>query len=138
MSISVSHKSRASKILSVALMFVLALSQCTFLFRPLVLAQNAPAANNGQSRKTLPFTALLSGLGLLAKDALNWDAAATGTVFMLVGITDILVQGVLLQRLLKRFSASAKPKWLSAAWSVKSLATCCLPQSSLSIRPFRY
>ena len=58
MSISVSHKSRASKILSVALMFVLALSQCTFLFRPLVLAQNAPAANNGQSRKTLPFTAL--------------------------------------------------------------------------------
>ncbi len=52
----------------------------------------------------LPFSALQSGLGLLAKDVLSWDAAATGSVFMLIGITDILVQGVLLQRLLKRFS----------------------------------
>ncbi len=51
----------------------------------------------------LGFTAVI-GLGLLTKDALGWDAAATGSIFVIVGITDIIVQGVLLQRLLKRFS----------------------------------
>ena len=51
----------------------------------------------------LGFTVVLN-LGLLTKDSLGWDAAATGSIFVLVGITDIIVQGVLLQRLLKRFS----------------------------------
>jgi len=51
----------------------------------------------------LGFAAVLN-IGLLTKDTLGWDAAATGSIFVLVGITDILVQGVLLQRLLKRFS----------------------------------
>jgi MFS transporter, DHA1 family, tetracycline resistance protein len=51
----------------------------------------------------LGFAAVI-GLGLLTKDTLGWDAAATGSIFVLVGITDIIVQGMLLQRLLKRFS----------------------------------
>lgn len=51
----------------------------------------------------LGFAAVLN-LGLLTKDTLGWDAAATGSIFVLVGITDIIVQGVLLQWLLKRFS----------------------------------
>jgi len=46
----------------------------------------------------------VGGIGLLTKDSLGWDAAATGSIFVVVGITDIVVQGVLLQRLLKRFS----------------------------------
>lgn len=48
--------------------------------------------------------AAIGNIGLLTKDTLGWDAAATGSIFVLVGITDIVVQGVLLQRLLKRFS----------------------------------
>ncbi len=51
----------------------------------------------------LSFGAVES-IGLLTKDILAWDAAATGSIFVLVGITDILAQGLLLQRLLKRFS----------------------------------
>jgi DHA1 family tetracycline resistance protein-like MFS transporter len=52
----------------------------------------------------LPFASLQTSLGLLAKDSLNWDAAAAASVFVMIGITDILVQGLLLQRLLKHFS----------------------------------
>ncbi|MEO8395010.1 MAG: MFS transporter, partial [Chloroflexota bacterium] len=51
----------------------------------------------------LPFAALTGIIGLFAKDALNWDAAAIGSLFALVGISDIVVQGLLLPRLLKRF-----------------------------------
>ncbi len=52
----------------------------------------------------LPMGALQGNIGLFAKDSLNWDAAAIGSIFVLVGITDIVVQGLLLQRLLKYFS----------------------------------
>ncbi|MBA3868568.1 MAG: MFS transporter [Anaerolineae bacterium] len=52
----------------------------------------------------LPMGALQGNIGLFAKDSLNWDAAAIGSIFVVVGITDILVQGLLLQRLLKHFS----------------------------------
>jgi DHA1 family tetracycline resistance protein-like MFS transporter len=52
----------------------------------------------------LPFGALQGNIGLFAKDSLNWDAATIGSIFVLVGITDIVVQGLLLQRLLKHFS----------------------------------
>jgi len=52
---------------------------------------------------SLPFAALQSNLGLFAKDSLNWDATTTGGIFALVGITDIVVQGLLLEQLIKRF-----------------------------------
>lgn len=50
---------------------------------------------------SVPFAAMQSNLGLFAHDTLNWDAATTGSLFAMVGITDILVQGILLGRLLK-------------------------------------
>src|SRR5258708_6982174 len=55
---------------------------------------------------SLPFAALQTNLGLFAKDSLNWDATATGAIFAFVGITDIVVQGLLLQQLINRFGES--------------------------------
>jgi MFS transporter, DHA1 family, tetracycline resistance protein len=52
---------------------------------------------------SLPFAVLQSNLGLFAKDSLGWDADTTGMIFALVGITDIIVQGLLLGRMLKWF-----------------------------------
>ncbi len=52
---------------------------------------------------SLPFAALQVNMGLFARDSLNWDAAAVGMIFAAVGVTDIFVQGLLLQVLLKRF-----------------------------------
>jgi DHA1 family tetracycline resistance protein-like MFS transporter len=51
----------------------------------------------------LPFSVLQTNIGLFVHDNLSWDIAMTGSLFALVGITDILVQGILLQRLLKSF-----------------------------------
>lgn len=55
---------------------------------------------------SLPFAALQVNLGLFARDSLSWDAAGIGILFALVGITDIVVQGLLLRLLLNRFSES--------------------------------
>ncbi|HLY27869.1 MAG TPA: MFS transporter [Aggregatilineales bacterium] len=55
---------------------------------------------------TLPFAALQVTIGLFARDSLNWDVAAIGIIFATVGVTDIFVQGLLLQVLLKRFNES--------------------------------
>ena len=54
----------------------------------------------------IPFAALSVNITLLAKDNLNWDAAGIGAIFASVGITDIFVQGLLLQVLLNKFSES--------------------------------
>lgn len=54
----------------------------------------------------VPFAALSVNISLLAKDNLNWDAAGIGAIFAIVGITDIFVQGLLLQVLLTRFGES--------------------------------
>jgi DHA1 family tetracycline resistance protein-like MFS transporter len=55
----------------------------------------------------VPFAALSVNISLLAKDNLGWDAAGIGAIFALVGITDIFVQGLLLQVLLTKFGESA-------------------------------
>jgi DHA1 family tetracycline resistance protein-like MFS transporter len=55
---------------------------------------------------SVPFAALSVNIGLLAKDGLNWDAAGIGVIFASVGITDIFVQGLLLQVLLRKFGES--------------------------------
>src|SRR4051812_3325314 len=55
---------------------------------------------------TLPFAALSVNISLLAKDNLGWDSAGIGAIFALVGITDIFVQGLLLQVLLTKFGES--------------------------------
>lgn len=55
---------------------------------------------------TVPFAALSVNISLLAKDNLNWDAAGIGAIFASVGITDIFVQGLLLQVLLNKFGES--------------------------------
>ncbi|MFN8373666.1 MAG: MFS transporter [Anaerolineae bacterium] len=52
---------------------------------------------------TVPFAALSVNISLLAKDNLNWDSAGIGIIFASVGITDIFVQGLLLQVLLNKF-----------------------------------
>jgi DHA1 family tetracycline resistance protein-like MFS transporter len=51
---------------------------------------------------TLPFAALQANMGLFAKDTLGWNADATGVLFSLVGVSDIIVQGVILGVALKR------------------------------------
>ncbi|MEP7285908.1 MAG: MFS transporter [Chloroflexota bacterium] len=53
---------------------------------------------------SLPFAALQVNLSLFARDSLHWDADAIGIIFAIIGITDIFVQGLLLQWLLQRFS----------------------------------
>jgi DHA1 family tetracycline resistance protein-like MFS transporter len=55
---------------------------------------------------TLPFAALSVNISLLAKDQLGWDSVGIGAIFASIGITDILVQGVLLQLLLRRLGES--------------------------------
>lgn len=55
----------------------------------------------------LPFAALQSNLSLYVRDTLQWTPESIGYIFTLVGITDILVQGLLLQWLLKRFGEVA-------------------------------
>jgi DHA1 family tetracycline resistance protein-like MFS transporter len=55
---------------------------------------------------SLPFAVLQSNIGLYVKDSLGWDADTTGIIFAMVGITDIIVQGVLLGRMLKWFGES--------------------------------
>ena len=52
---------------------------------------------------TLPFVALANNMALLGKDTLNWDASTAGALFAFVGVSDIFVQGLLLQRLIKGF-----------------------------------
>ncbi len=55
---------------------------------------------------TVPFAALSVNISLLAKDNLNWDSVGIGMIFATVGITDIFVQGLLLQVLLRKFGES--------------------------------
>ncbi|MBI5931928.1 MAG: MFS transporter [Chloroflexi bacterium] len=55
----------------------------------------------------VPFAALSVNISLLAKDNLHWDAAGIGVIFASVGITDIFVQGVLLQVLVHKFGEGA-------------------------------
>lgn len=47
-----------------------------------------------------PFAMLQSNLVILMKDSLNWNATGAGIVFTLVGVVDILVQGILVGKLL--------------------------------------
>jgi len=50
----------------------------------------------------LPFSLMQTTLSLLARDALHWGPGQVSTVFMLVGVCDIVAQGVLLPTLLGR------------------------------------
>lgn len=51
----------------------------------------------------LPFAVLQSNLTILLKDSLGWNATSAGIIASVVGIVDILVQGVLVGRLLSIF-----------------------------------
>ena len=51
----------------------------------------------------IPFAIMTTTLALLLKDSLNWGADQTSLVFIVVGISDIAVQGLLLGWLLKTF-----------------------------------
>lgn len=55
---------------------------------------------------TIPFASLSVNISLLAKDQLGWDATGIGVIFASIGITDIIVQGVLLQLLLRKLGES--------------------------------
>ena len=50
----------------------------------------------------LPFSLMQIALSLLARDTLHWGPGQVSTVFMLVGVCDIVSQGLLLPILLKR------------------------------------
>jgi len=54
---------------------------------------------------TLATVILPSNLGLFAKDNLNWDADRVGLLFSVFGISSVVVQGLILQWLLKRLVA---------------------------------
>ena len=54
--------------LTLLLSFGLILTQCTFLFRSVAIAQDKPDEIKGQIRKTLPFTALPDPAEVLSKD----------------------------------------------------------------------
>jgi DHA1 family tetracycline resistance protein-like MFS transporter len=51
----------------------------------------------------LPFAALQSNLTILMKDSLGWNVTQAGLVATLVGVVDIVVQGVLVGKLLPVF-----------------------------------
>lgn len=51
----------------------------------------------------LPFAILQSNLTILLKDSLGWDATAAGLIATVVGVVDIVVQGILVGKLLKIF-----------------------------------
>ncbi len=53
---------------------------------------------------TLATIILPSNLGLFTKDLLHWDADRVGVLFSIFGVVSVLVQGLLLQWLLKRTS----------------------------------
>ncbi|MFN8564678.1 MAG: MFS transporter [Anaerolineae bacterium] len=55
---------------------------------------------------TLSTIILPSNLGLFTRDILSWDADTVGVLFSIFGIASVVVQGVLLQWLLKRMIAS--------------------------------
>ncbi len=50
-----------------------------------------------------PFAILQANLTILLKDSLGWNATAAGLIATLVGVVDILVQGVLVGKLLAIF-----------------------------------
>lgn len=51
----------------------------------------------------LPFAQLQGIGGVFSKDILHWDAANIGLMFLVVGIIDILTQGIFSQKLMSRF-----------------------------------
>ncbi len=51
----------------------------------------------------LPFAQLQGIGGVFSKDVLHWSPANIGTMFLVVGIVDILTQGVFSQKLMGRF-----------------------------------
>ncbi len=50
----------------------------------------------------IPFTVMQTALSLLGRDTLGWGPAQISTVFMVVGVCDIIAQGFLLPSLLAR------------------------------------
>jgi DHA1 family tetracycline resistance protein-like MFS transporter len=50
-----------------------------------------------------PFSILITNLTILLKDSLGWNATEAGIISTLVGVVDILVQGVLVGKLLTIF-----------------------------------
>ncbi len=51
----------------------------------------------------LPFAILVSNMTILLKDSLGWNATQAGLISTVVGVTDILVQGILVGKLLPIF-----------------------------------
>ncbi len=50
-----------------------------------------------------PFAILLSNLTILLKDSLGWNATQAGLIASVVGVVDVLVQGILVGKLLSIF-----------------------------------
>jgi len=53
---------------------------------------------------SLPFAMLQSTMAVLIIDSLHWDAATISYLFLLVGLLDIIMQGVLAERFLRIWS----------------------------------
>jgi len=51
----------------------------------------------------LPFSLMQVAVSIMARDSLNWGPGQVATVFIVVGVCDIVAQGLLLPVLLKRF-----------------------------------
>lgn len=52
---------------------------------------------------SFPFAILQANLTILLRDSLGWDATAAGLIATVVGVVDILVQGLLVGKMLKIF-----------------------------------
>jgi DHA1 family tetracycline resistance protein-like MFS transporter len=77
---------------------------------------------------TAAFIALQSTFALLAKDRLGWGADAVSFTVIAVGVTDVCVQGILLERLAKRLGES-RVLALGLALVVLALVTMALVAS---------
>jgi DHA1 family tetracycline resistance protein-like MFS transporter len=83
---------------------------------------------------TVPFAMMTTLLALLSKDRLSWSAAQASTVFIAVGLCDVVVQGALLGRVLKRLGerrAALLGLALAAAGLAGMAAVSALPSTWL-------
>lgn len=51
----------------------------------------------------IPFASLQANFSLFVKDSFSWDPAAIGVLFFLIGIQDIITQGLILQKLISKY-----------------------------------
>lgn len=75
----------------------------------------------------LPFTMMQTILALVGRDVMHWNAAQMGTVFMIVGVCDIIAQGGLLPLLLNRLGERGVARLGLSLGALGTLGLAALP-----------